>query len=80
MVESTPVGLEASAAHQDDLVESSFRVADLNAIPFGEGATPGGLAKVGGHIGSITLNRHYVKDSAWPPARPRQDTDAGIRG
>ena len=80
VVESAAVGLEATAFHQDHLVESSLGVANLNAGALGEGASAGGLAKIGGLYGCITLNRHYVNDTACSQLRPRQDTDEGARG
>ena len=64
VVESTAVGLKASAMYQDHLVEASLRVANLNAVALGQGASAGGLAKVSGRFGIITLNSHYVKNSA----------------
>ena len=80
MVESTAVGLEASAMHQDHLVEASLRVANLNAVALRKEASAGGLAKIGGRHRSITLNSHYVKDTACHLLRPWQDTDEGGRG
>ena len=80
MVESATVGLETTAADENHLVKASFGVTNLNAVALGKDASAGGLAKVGGRHRSITLNRHYVKDTACFQLRPWQDTDEGDRG
>ena len=80
MVKSAAVGLEAPTAHENHLVKASLGVANLNAVAFGKDASAGGLAKIGGQHRSITLNSHYVKDTACLLLRPWQDTDEGGRG
>ena len=80
VVESAAVGLEASATDQDDLVEAPLRVADLDAVTLGEGASAGGLAIISGCFGIITLNSHYVKNSASGLSGPCQDADGGGGG
>ena len=80
MVESATVGLETTAADENHLVKASLGVANLNAVALGKDASAGGLAKVCGRHRSITLNRHYVKDTACFQLRPWQDTDEGDRG
>ena len=80
MVESAAVGLETTTAHKNHLVEASLGVANLNAVALGKDAPTGGLAKIGGRHRSITLNSHYVKDTACHLLRPWQDTDEGGRG
>ena len=79
VVESTAVGLEASAMHQDHLVEASLRVANLNAVALGQGASAGGLAKIGGRFEIITLNSYYVKNSALGLPAPAR-TQMGVVG
>lgn len=80
MVKATAVGLETSTADEDYLVEASLGITNLNAVALGKRASAGGLAKIGGRYRSITLNRHYVKDTAYDLLRPWQDTDEGGRG
>ena len=80
MVESASVGLETTAADENYLVKASLGVANLNAVALGEDASAGGLAKIGGRHRSITVNRHYVNDTACSQLRPWQDTDEGGRG
>ena len=80
MVKSAAVGLEPTAANENHLVKASLGVADLNAVALRKEASAGGLAKIGGRHRSITLNRHYVKDTACSQLRPWQDTDEGCRG
>ena len=80
MVESAAVRLETAPAHENHLVEASLGVANLNAVALGKDAPAGGLAKIAGRHRSITLNSHYVKDTACHLLRPWQDTDEGGRG
>ena len=80
MVKATAVGLETSTADEDYLVEASLGITNLNAVALGKRASAGGLAKIGGRYRSITLNRHYVKDTANHHLRPWQDADEGGRG
>lgn len=77
MVKATAVGLETSTADEDYLVEASFGITNLNAVALGKRASAGGLTEIGGRYRSITLNRHYVKDTANHHLRPWQDTDEG---
>ena len=64
MVESAAIGLETATADENHLVEAAFGVTNLNAVPLGEDTSAGRLAIIVGRHRSITLNRHYVKDTA----------------
>ena len=80
MVESAAVGLETATAHENHLVEASLGVANLHAIALGKDASAGRLAKIVGRHRIITLNSHYVNDTACHLLRPWKDTDEGGRG
>ena len=80
MVKATAVGLETTTADEDDLVEAPLGVTNLNTVTLGKRASARGLTEISGRYRSITLNRHYVKDTANHHLRPWQDTDDGARG
>ena len=80
MVESAAVGLETAPAHKNHLMEAALGVANLNAVALGKDTSAGRLAKIVGRHRIITLNSHYVNDTACHLLRPWKDTDEGGRG